>query len=181
MLGARQGPVDPKHRLPTEWPDFAPREMLRRLTDAGVDFVVVGGIAVMLSGYGRSTRDLDIAYAADPANLEALGEVLVSLEAKLRGVEDDIPFAADARTLAGVELLTLETSLGWLDVHRSLAGVTSYGALRRRAERAKLDDFHVLVASVDDLIAMKAAAGRPQDQTDIAALEAIRRLRSRAP
>jgi predicted nucleotidyltransferase len=154
--------------------------MLRRLTQAGVDFVVVGGIAVMLSGYGRATRDLDIAYASDAGNLEALGEVLVSLEAKPRGVQDDIPFVADARTLRGVELMTLETSLGWLDVHRSLAGVTSYRSLRRRAERVKLDDFFVLVASVDDLIAMKQAAGRIQDRTDIAALETIRRLRSRA-
>ena len=155
--------------------------MLRRLTEAGVDFVVVGGIAVMLSGYGRATRDLDIAYAGDRGNLEALGEVLVALEAKPRGVDAELPFAADASTLDRVELLTLETSLGWLDVHRSLAGVSSYSGLRRRAERVKLADFFVLVASVDDLIAMKHAAGRPQDQTDIAALETIRRLRSRAP
>lgn len=169
--------MDPKDRVPAEWPEFDPREILRRLTGAGVDFVVVGGIAVMLSGYGRATRDLDIAFAADAGNLEALAGVLTALDAKLRGVDEEVPFVPDARTLGGVELLTLETSLGWLDVHRTLAGVPSYAALRRRAERVKLDDVSVLVASVDDLIAMKQAAGRAQDEIDIAALEAIKRER----
>jgi hypothetical protein len=154
--------------------------MLRRLVGAGVDFVVVGAIAVVLSGYGRATRDLDIAFAADPGNLQALSEVLAGLDAKLRGIEGDVPFIPDAKTLDGIELLTLETSHGWLDVHRSLAGVRSYDALRRRAERVNLDEISVLVASIDDLIAMKRAAGRPQDEIDIGALDAIKRNRERA-
>lgn len=169
--------MDPKDRLPAEWPDFDPRRMLRSLTEAGVDFVVIGGVAVILSGYGRATRDLDIVFAGDEANLEALGGVLVELEATLRGISDDIPFVADAQTLAGIQLLTLETSLGWLDVHRSVAGVRSYETLRRRAERVSLDGIPVLVASVDDLISMKSAAGRPVDLIDLEALSAIKRLR----
>ena len=171
--------MDPKERLPAQWPDFDPRRILERLTAAGVDFVVIGGIAVILAGYGRATRDLDIAFASDFTNLEALGEVLVSLDAKLRGVEDDVPFVADGRTLAGIQLLTLETNLGWLDIHRQVAGVRDYDALRARAERVRLGSTSVLVASVDDLIAMKQAAGRPQDLVDVEALNAIRRLRDR--
>ena len=169
--------VDPKDRLPAHWPEFDPREMLRRLTQAGVDFVVIGAIAVILSGYGRATRDLDIAFGTDAGNLEALGEVLVGLNASLRGVHDQIPFVPDTRTLSGIQLLTLDTSKGWLDIHRSVPGMRSYEALRRRAERVKLADVSVLVASVDDLIAMKRAAGRAQDLIDIGALEAIKRLR----
>jgi hypothetical protein len=167
--------VDPKERLPAHWPDFDPREILQRLTAAGVDFVVIGGIAVVLAGYGRATRDLDIAVASD-TNLEALGDVLVGLDAKVRGVDDDVPFVADGRTLEGIQLLTLETSLGWLDVHRLVPGVRSYDALRARAQRVRLGDTAVAVASVDDLIAMKRAAGRPQDQIDLEALQAIKRL-----
>jgi predicted nucleotidyltransferase len=168
--------VDPKERLPAEWPDFDPRRILQRLTDAGVDFVVIGGIAVILAGYGRATRDLDIAFASDLTNLEALGEVLVGLDAKLRGVDDDVPFVADGRTLAGIQLLTLETNLGWLDIHRYVAGVRDYEALRARAKRVRLGSSAVLVASVDDLIAMKRAAGRPQDLIDVEALNAVKRL-----
>lgn len=163
-----------------EWPDLDVEEILRRLTSAGVDFVVIGGMALVLSGSARLTRDLDIAFAADPTNLEALGAVLTGLDAKLREIDEDIPFVADARTLANVRLLTLTTSAGWLDVHREVDGSPPYETLRRNANRVKLGEFAVLVASPHDLIAMKRAAGRPQDTADIAELETILRLRRRA-
>jgi hypothetical protein len=171
--------MDPKDRLPAVWPDLKVDELLAELVSAGVDFVVIGGIAVMLHGYPRNTRDLDIAFAPDAANLKALANVLVGLDARLRDVDADVPFVADERTLQGIELLTLETSAGWLDVQRRTPGVESYERLRRRAERVNLDGISVLVASPDDLIAMKRTAGRAVDQIDIAALEAIKRLRDR--
>jgi hypothetical protein len=171
--------MDPKDRVPAEWRELDAREILRRLTSAGVDFVVIGGIAILLLGYPRMTRDLDIVFAYDDENLNALGRVLVDLEARLRGVEYDADFVPDKRTLKGIELLTLDTSAGWFDVHRLPAGVPSYARLRANAERLTLEGFSVLVASPDDLIAMKEAAGRPQDRIDIAALETIKRLRER--
>lgn len=171
--------MDPKERLPAEWPDFDPRRILQRLSSVGVDFVVIGGIAVILAGYGRATRDLDIAFASDRTNLDTLGDVLVGLDAKLRGVDDDVPFMPEGRALDGIQLLTLETSLGWLDIHRIVPGVRSYEALRARADRVRLGDNAILVASVDDLIAMKQAAGRPQDLIDLEALKAIKRLGAR--
>jgi predicted nucleotidyltransferase len=167
--------MDPKDRLPAEWPDFDPRGLLRRLTEGGVDYVVIGGVALIAQGHIRTTRDLDIAFADDAPNLEALGRVLTDLDARLRGVDDEIPFTADARTLAGVQLLTLETSLGWLDVHKVIPGVARYDELRRRAVSVCFDGLPVRVASVDDLLSMKRAAGRDIDRSDIAALEAIKR------
>jgi len=53
--------------------------------------------------------------------------------------------------------------------------------LKARAERIDFDGLEILVASIEDLLAMKRAANRPQDQTDIQALEAIVRLRRRPP
>jgi hypothetical protein len=170
--------MDPKDQLPAIWPaEFDARELLRRLTAAGVDFVVIGGVAAVLHGSARLTRDLDIAFAPDQGNLEALGRVLVESEARLRGVDQDIPFVPDARTLHGVQLLTLETNAGWLDVHRRPDGAPPYDGLRRRAERMEVGGFSVLVASIDDLLAMKRAAGRTQDLLDIETLEAVKRLR----
>jgi Nucleotidyl transferase AbiEii toxin, Type IV TA system len=169
--------VDPKDRRPAEWPDLDVEEMLRRLVAAGVDFVVVGGIAMILLGSSRLTRDLDIVFAADETNLESLGDVLVGLKARLREVPDNVPFVPDEGTLSNVELLTLDTSAGWLDVHRRIDGAPAYEALRRRAERHNLGDFSVLVASPDDMLAMKQAAGRSVDRADIEELDAIKRWR----
>jgi hypothetical protein len=156
-------------------------ELLRRLTAGGVDFVVIGGIAMVILGSARLTRDLDIVFAPDEANLDALGRVLVGLDARLRGVEEAIPFVPDGRTLRNIVLLTMETSCGWLDIHRTVDGAPNYETLRRRAERVDLGEFFVLVASPDDLVGMKRAAGRTQDLADIEELEAIKRLRGTGP
>lgn len=169
--------ADPKDERPAHWPYLDAEQMLRRLTGAGVDFVVIGGIALVLHGSARLTRDLDIVFAPDRPNLEALGGVLSDLDAKLRGVDDELPFVPDGRTLDGVQLLTLQTSEGWLDVHRAPAGAPVYSTLRARAERQNLGDFAVLVASLDDLEAMKQAAGRPQDIADLEEIEVLSRVR----
>ena len=139
--------------------------------------MVIGGIAAVLHGSARLTYDLDLCFAADAANLKALGEVLVALDARLRGVDEPVPFVPDAATLRRLEVLTLSTSAGDVDVLARPAGAPSYEALRRRADRYDLGDYAVLVASVEDLIAMKRAAGRPKDLADVEELEAILRLR----
>jgi nucleotidyltransferase AbiEii toxin of type IV toxin-antitoxin system len=151
--------------------------ILRALVARGVDFVVVGGIAAVLHGSARNTFDLDVCFATDHVNLQALGDVLVELGARPRGVPDEVPFTPDARTLRRIEVLTLVTAAGDLDVLARPTGAPGYAALRRRADRFDVGGFAVLVASVEDLIAMKQAAGRAKDVQDVAELEAILRLR----
>lgn len=154
-------------------------EILRRLTARGVDFVVIGGIAAVLHGSAQATFDLDVCYATDAGNLAALGQVLIDLGARLKGVDDPLPFIPDAPALRRVELLTMVTDEGELDILARPVGSPGYEALRRNADRLDLDEFSVLVASIDDLISMKQAAGRPKDLAAIEELEAIRRLRQR--
>ena len=67
---------------------------------------------------------------------------------------------ADERTLSRVEVLTLVTTLGELDVLARPVGAPSYARLRGRAERFDIGGVVVNVAAIDDLIAMKRAAGR---------------------
>ncbi len=158
-------------------PELKLGSLLRRLVEAGVDFVVVGGVAVVLQATPRFTKDLDICYATEPDNLDRLAHVLIEIQAMLRGVEHDLPFVPDARTLRQTQMLTLTTREGNLDLLVCPSGSPDYRQLRDRADRMELDGLPVAVASIEDLIAMKRAAGRPQDLIDLESLEIARRRR----
>lgn len=163
----------------SELPAFDPMRLLKRLAARGVDFVVIGGFAAIAHGSPMLTQDLDIAYATDPGNLEALGSVLLELGARLRGVGDDVPFVPDAATLRRIQVLTLDTPDGALDLLARPDGSPPYPQLRARAERLDLGGVTVAVAGLDDLIAMKQAAGRPKDHAALEHLEAVRQERRR--
>jgi hypothetical protein len=159
--------------------EFRPRALLSHLTLRGVDFVIVGGIATVLHGSERNTFDLDVCPAQDQENLDALGRTLIELEAKLRGIEEDIPFVPDRRSLAGTQILTLDTTLGPLDILTRPDGSPPYKALRSRALRVNVGATAVLVASIEDLLAMKRSADRPKDREDVERLQALQDLKTR--
>jgi hypothetical protein len=160
---------------------YKPAELVQALVDGDVEFVIIGGVAVILQAMPRFTKDLDICYSVDAKNLDRLGDVLVALGAKLRGAPDDLPFVPDGRTLRQTQILTLETPKGDIDLLSQPDGAPDYETLRKHALTVELAQREVHVASIDDLIAMKRAAGRPQDMIDIEALEVAReRLRSAA-
>ncbi len=159
-----------------EWPEFHLRALLTRLVEAEVDFVIVGGIAAVAHGSAAITRDLDITCEPDRENLDRLGEVLVALDARLRGVAEDVPFVPDGRTLRHTRILTLDTPEGRLDLLAQPDGSPGYDRLRERATVVDVEGFRVRVASLEDLIAMKKAAGRPKDLVAVEELEAIQRI-----
>lgn len=169
----RRGAVGDRRALDT-------RPLLAMLVAHRVDFVVIGGIALVLHGSARVTQDLDVCFATDDANLDALGSALAELGARVRGVREDVPFVPDARMLRSVEVLTLDTPRGALDVLARPAGAPAYRVLREEADRLDLRGFAVRVASLDHLIAMKRATGRDKDLVDVTELETIKRLRRRS-
>ena len=162
-----------------DWLEFSATDLLRLLVRHGVDFVVVGGIAMVIHGSARLTQDLDICFASDAANLSVLGTALSVAQARLRGVDEEVPFVPDARTLAQLSIVTLQTRYGPIDLLRDPSGAPPYDELRRRATRVELDGMAVLVASLDDLADMKRAADRPKDRIDLEEIEVIRRLHAR--
>lgn len=156
--------------MPDE-PRFALSRLFRSLAAKSVDFVVIGGVAVVVQANPRFTKDLDIAYALDEPNLTRLGEALIDLGACLRGIEEDLPFVPDARTLKQTENLTLTTPDGDIDLLARPPGSPEYETLRNRARTIDFDGIEVRVASIEDLMAMKRSAGRPQDLIDLDALQ----------
>ncbi len=161
------------------WPEFRPGALLKRLVAHGVDFVIVGGVAMIGHGSARNTNDLDICYATNAANLDALGTALVELGATLRGIDEDVPFIPDAATLRRTSILTLSSPDGGIDLLVGPSGSPAYDELRRRAARVTIDGMSILIASLDDLESMKRAADRPKDRLDLEEIEVIRRLKAR--
>jgi hypothetical protein len=139
--------------------------MLRVLAEHDVEFVVVGGVAGSARGSAYITHDLDIAYSREPDNLRRLAAALAELDARPRNAPADLPFHPDAATLAAGAHFTFDTRLGPLDVLDRPDGSPPFVELLRRAgEPLVVDGVPVAVASLDDLIAMKEATGRPRDK-----------------
>jgi hypothetical protein len=143
---------------------FDPVPLLRALADAGVDFVVIGGVAGGAHGSAYPTYDLDIAYARDRPNLERLAATLRELGAKLRGAPPDVPFQLDAESLEEGGNFTFETRFGPFDILAYPGGTTTYDRLRKDAKIIDVDEREMRVASLDHLIGMKEAAARPKDK-----------------
>jgi hypothetical protein len=121
------------------------------------------------------TNDVDICYARDASNLEQLAGALVELEARLRGVDDEVPFILDARTLANGLNFTFMTRDGPLDLLGMPAGVNGFDELITNVVEFDLGDGLVLpVCDLDDLIRMKRATGRTKDRIELEVLAAVR-------
>ncbi len=143
---------------------FDPVPLIEALADAGVDFVLIGGLAGTAHGSAYPTYDLDVMYGRDRDNLERLAGVLRDLGATLRGAPPDLPFQLDARTLEEGGNFTFDTRNGPLDILAYPAGAPPFPELKEASDEIELAGRRVRVASLDHLIAMKDAADRPKDQ-----------------
>jgi len=156
---------------------FDPRPILGVLVRHDVRFVVIGGIAASLQGSTTITNDFDICYARAPENLERLVRALSELHATLRGRREPVAFRLDARTLKAGLNFTFDTDYGPFDCLGSAAGGFDYEQLQRNADAMNLVGTNISVASLDDLIRMKRAAGRNKDLIEIENLSALREVR----
>jgi predicted nucleotidyltransferase len=164
--------------MSTEEPAFDPERALTVLNEYGVRFVVIGGIAAAVHGSPMLTSDLDVCYARDDANLRALAKALVALNARLRDALAELPFQLDEMTLRHGDHFTFVTDAGDLDVLATPAGTAGYDELASDASAIELgESLRVRIASLDLLIRMKVAAGRPKDRF---ALETLRAMRDEA-
>lgn len=153
--------------------------LVRLLAGAGVEFIVVGGVAATAHGSARLTQDLDIVYRRTLENLQRLAGALASHAPYLRGAPLGLPFCWDAETLEKGLNFTLTTDLGALDLLGEIAGGGGYEALLPHSQRISVFGVECHCLGLDRLIQVKRAAGRPKDLEAIAELEALREERDR--
>jgi len=153
------------------------QRLVEALAANQVRYVIVGGVALVLHGSARTTGDLDICYARDQENLEALAAALAPLHPTLRGAPADLPFRIDAATLRSGLNFTLESKAGDVDLLGELTGVGGYEQLAPDADIMDLYGHPVRVMNLDALEAAKRAAGRLKDLADLAEILEIRRRR----
>ena len=155
-------------------------KILTELHDHGVDFVIVGGVAAALHGGSRITFDLDIVPSLAPDSWQAAVDLLWALGARpripeplerIRNVEHVRRWRVEKNMLA----LNFRTSDDTAEVDLLVSHSEEFEQLRRRAVQVSIGNRTFSVASIDDLLAMKRASGRPQDVLDIQELQRIRK------
>jgi hypothetical protein len=154
-----------------------PRRIIGELADHRVDFLLVGGLAVIAHGHVRLTQHVDILPSPDAANLERLAAALGKLHAAAIGAKSErLPLDLSHPESLSVGNYFLETSHGAIDlVSGPRPDLLRYRRLEARSARATVGGREVKVISKDDLIEMKREAGRPKDLADIAALTEVER------
>jgi hypothetical protein len=155
--------------------------IFQTLNKAGARYVVVGGLATVLHGYARLTADVDLAVDLAPEEATKVIRALVTM-----GFRSQVPVSPEEfvdqavrekwrreKHMRAFSLVDPANPMRVVDL--LLKPEVPFGDLLARSQEVMLNTTKVRIASIDDLIALKRQAGRPQDLMDIEQLEAIRR------
>ncbi len=150
------------------------------LNEAGIRYVVVDGVAVVLHGHPRLTADLDIAIDLAPEAAAAAMTALEGLGLRPRLPVDPADFADPSERAKWVAERGMKVFTFWDpdDPMRSVdvfvENPIEFEDLWKRSVAVDVDHVGTRIASIDDIVQLKRLAGRPQDHSDIEALEAIK-------
>ena len=153
-------------------PPLRLRELLQRLVDAEIRFVLVGGLAVNAWGYLRGTRDVDVVPDPSGEHLEKLNALLHELGGRVDVGGRLLDSSAISTFLKTGDRTLVLTELGQIDVLQGLPQVPRYEELETQAQDVDLEGLTVRVCSLEHLLEMKRASDRPRDRDDLEALEA---------
>lgn len=156
--------------------DFKPEKLFELLNKNGVEYIVVGGMAVSAHGYIRTTNDLDICPKQNPENIRRLAKTLETIKYTILGLGDFNPNEFDLKPdfegLSQGGNWRLQTQYGILDIMQYFKAAEDVNVLFDEAIELDIDDVKVQFVGYDDLLLLKTDAGRPQDKADIEALKA---------
>lgn len=148
-------------------------ELLPVLNRHQVQFILIGRGAGIVHGSQRVTSDVDVVYSRHHENVARLAEALKPHHPYLRGVPPGLPFRWDVPTIVAGLNFALTTDLGDIDFLGEVAGGGTYEQLLPFTIELEAFGVPCRCVTLDRLIQLKRAAGRPKDLEAIAELQAI--------
>lgn len=150
-------------------PPFEPERVVKELNQAGVGYVIVGGLATGAHGVVRATRDLDLVPAAEPSNLEKLAATLSRL-----GAAHPIEVALTGESLARPVSMKLTTRHGEVHVLNRMHGTPPFPELKAASFLVEIEPgVEAPICSLEHLRQMKSASDRPRDAVDLQELDEL--------
>jgi predicted nucleotidyltransferase len=149
-------------------------DLLQKLIDAEIDFVLIGGYAGVVHGSTMVTRDLDICALVNPEQIEKLRKCLKEFHPTHRMTPKRLSFLDFPEETKDVRNIYLETDLGVLDVISEVTGVGDFPRLISKAIEIELHGKKCKVISIEDLIVAKEAMGRDKDKAIVKELKVIK-------
>jgi predicted nucleotidyltransferase len=155
-------------------------ELLRRLSEQEVDFIVVGGPAAVLHGSSMVTEDVDVCTSLTAESIPRILAALRDLHPRYRMNPRHPPVPDDPARLAGFKNLCVVTDVGQIDFLGEIAGIGEFDQVAQCATSVAVEGITCRVLTLDSRIVAKRAMGRPRDRQAVVEFEAIReRIRGR--
>lgn len=151
--------------------------LLERLVNAGVDFVIIGGFAGVVYGCTYVTQDIDICCDFSPSTLLGLQRAISDLHPVHRMTPKRKKLRLTEQTCGQFKNLYLDTDIGQLDCLSFIDGLGDYNQVKGESELIEVEEMKVRVLSLDALIKSKKSMSRPRDKEAILQLEAIKKLK----
>ncbi len=149
-------------------------EILKRLTENEVSFVIIGGFAATVYGCTLVTQDIDICCDFSPANLLQLQKALAGLHPVHRMTPNRKPLELTTDNIKGLKNLYLATDLGTLDCIGFVEGIGDFEQVVKVSRKIETDGLTLNTLTIDALIGAKEAMRRPRDRQAVIQLKAIR-------
>jgi hypothetical protein len=152
-------------------------QLLERLNQARVEYVIVGGMAAVFHGVPLVTRDIDICLPLTEENLQRLEQALSDLHPIHRQTPQRLPFSVATDFPRGLKNIYLRTDWGVLDCLGEISGVGDFATVARRSRLIELPIGACRILDLEALIDAKSALDRPQDKLALVHLKQIQRTR----
>jgi hypothetical protein len=148
-------------------------DLLPLLSSHDIRFIVVGGGAAIAHGLARLTYDVDVVYDRSIDNIEKLCAAFRDLHPYLRGAPPGLPFIFDTQTIQAGLNFTLTTDIGDIDLLGEVTGGGTYADLLPFSEDLIVFGSKCRFVTLERLIQLKRAAGRPKDLEVLAELQVL--------